>query len=62
MSLYDIAGEYQTQALPRPTARGIVASLIAALRRPQEVTGPVEDARAAKHRMREQGYLHDIGI
>lgn len=64
MSLYDIAGEYQSQSIQRPSTRGLIASLFAALRRSHD-TAPVEcieDPNEAKHRRREQGYLMDIGI
>lgn len=65
MSLYDIAGDYPSQTIERPsTTRGLFSSLLAALRRPHDhgTTAVAEDANAAKHRRREQGYLHDIGI
>ncbi|MFN6951900.1 MAG: hypothetical protein ACK4NE_04830 [Albidovulum sp.] len=64
MSLYDIAGEYHSQPIQRPSTRGLIASLCAALRRPQGMATaePAEDPVEAKHRRREQGYLMDIGI
>ncbi|KAB2884180.1 MAG: hypothetical protein F9K34_09645 [Albidovulum sp.] len=64
MSLYDIAGEYQSQSIQRPSSRGWIASLFAALRRPHDVTPAtkIEDPNEAKHRRREQGYLMDIGV
>lgn len=64
MSLFDIAGDYQGQTIDRPAARGLIASFLAALRRPHDhgTVGIVEDANAAKHRRREQGYLADVGI
>lgn len=64
MSLYDIAGEYPSQSIQRPSTRGLIASLFAALRGSHDVTKVerVEDPNEAKHRRREQGYLMDIGI
>lgn len=64
MSLFDIAGDYQNQPIARPATRGLISSFIAALRRPHDrgAAEIVEDANAAKHRRREQGYLADIGI
>ena len=61
MSLFDIAGDYQRQMIDRLAARGLVSLFLAALRRPHD-HGVVEDAVAAKHRRREQGYLADVGI
>ncbi len=64
MSLFDIAGDYRTRAIERPAARGVFAAALAALRRPQDhgAAAVAEDASAARHRRREQGYLADIGI
>ncbi len=64
MSLYDIAGAYQSQSIQRPSSRGLIASLFAALRGSHDAVPSVmvEDPNEAKHRRREQGYLMDIGI
>jgi hypothetical protein len=64
MSLFDIAGDYQSQTIDRPAGRGLVSLFLAALRRPHDLgtVEIVEDAVAAKHRRRERGYLADVGI
>ena len=62
MSLFDTAGQYQSQTIQRPT--GLIAALVGALRRSREDDSieVVEDANELKHRRREEGYLRDVGM
>lgn len=64
MSLFDISGQYPSEAATRPEGRGFLSALTSALRRSREDASidVIEDANTLKHRRREQGYLRDIGM